>query len=37
MTATPDSRAVITDALRKIDDLSARLEIAEKAGTEPIA
>nr|WP_261870042.1 type I polyketide synthase [Mycobacterium marinum] len=37
MTATPDRRAVITDALRKIDDLSARLEIAEKAGTEPIA
>src|SRR5262249_29593214 len=25
------------EALRKIDDLSARLEIAEKAGTEPIA
>ena len=36
-TATPDRRAVITEALRKIDDLSARLEIAEKAGTEPIA
>ncbi|MET0699702.1 MAG: polyketide synthase, partial [Mycobacterium sp.] len=37
-TATPDrARAIITDALRKIDDLSARLEIAEKSGTEPIA
>ena len=37
-TATPDrARAVITDALRKIDDLSARLEIAEKSSTEPIA
>jgi phthiocerol/phenolphthiocerol synthesis type-I polyketide synthase C len=35
--ATPDRRAIITDALRKIDDLSARLEIAEKANTEPIA
>ena len=38
MTAdAPDRRAIITDALRKIDDLSARLAIAEKAGTEPIA
>ncbi len=38
MTApTPDRRAIITEALHKIDDLSARLEIAEKAGTEPIA
>jgi len=36
-TATPDRRAIITEALHKIDDLSARLEIAEKAGTEPIA
>jgi phthiocerol/phenolphthiocerol synthesis type-I polyketide synthase C len=37
-TATPDrARAIITDALRKIDDLSARLEIAEKSTTEPIA
>ena len=36
-TATPDRRAIITDALRKIDDLSARLETAEKTGTEPIA
>ncbi|BAX91783.1 type I polyketide synthase [Mycobacterium shigaense] len=38
MTATtPDRRAIITEALHKIDDLTARLEIAEKAGTEPIA
>ncbi|BBX45814.1 hypothetical protein GCM10009641_72270 [Mycobacterium cookii] len=37
MTAPPDRRAIITDALRKIDDLTARLEIAEKADTEPIA
>ncbi|WP_231964947.1 type I polyketide synthase, partial [Mycobacterium sp. E3339] len=36
-TSTPDRRAIITEALHKIDDLSARLEIAEKAGTEPIA
>ncbi|MCV7230124.1 type I polyketide synthase [Mycolicibacterium komossense] len=37
-TATPDrARAIITDALRKIDDLSSRLEIAEKSSTEPIA
>ena len=35
--ATPDRRAIITEALHKIDDLTARLEIAEKAGTEPIA
>ena len=35
--ATPDRRAIITDALRKIDDLTARLEIAEKSSTEPIA
>ncbi len=35
--ATHDRRAIITDALRKIDDLTARLEIAEKASTEPIA
>ena len=34
---TPDRRAIITEALHKIDDLTARLEIAEKAGTEPIA
>src|ERR1700739_742180 len=36
-TANPDRRAIITEALRKIDDLSARLEIAEKSDTEPIA
>ena len=35
--ASPDRRAIITEALRKIDDLSARLEIAEKGDTEPIA
>ena len=35
--ASPDRRAIITEALRKIDDLSARLEMAEKADTEPIA
>ena len=35
--ATPDRRAIITEALRKIDDLTARLEIAEKSSTEPIA
>ena len=35
--ATPDRRAIITEALHKIDDLTARLEIAEKASTEPIA
>ncbi|MCW1958368.1 MAG: polyketide synthase, partial [Mycobacterium sp.] len=34
---SPDRRAIITDALRKIDDLTARLAIAEKASTEPIA
>ncbi|BBX45816.1 phthiocerol type I polyketide synthase PpsA [Mycobacterium cookii] len=38
MTAAPsDRRAIITEALRKIDDLTARLEIAEKGDTEPIA
>ncbi|MGH3633354.1 MAG: hypothetical protein ACRDTS_20900, partial [Mycobacterium sp.] len=38
MTATtPDRRAIITEALHKIDELSARLEIAEKGDTEPIA
>ena len=38
MTApSPDRRAIITEALHKIDDLTARLEIAEKSGTEPIA
>lgn len=35
--ASPDRRAIITEALRKIDDLSARLETAEKVETEPIA
>src|SRR5690242_8033619 len=38
MTAAPsDRRAIITEALRKIDDLSARLEVAEKGDVEPIA
>ena len=38
MTAVqPDRRAIITEALHKIDDLTARLEIAEKGDTEPIA
>ncbi len=37
MTASSDRRAIITEALRKIDDLTARLEIAEKADLEPIA
>src|ERR1700724_2974716 len=37
MSAPPDRRAIITEALRKIDDLTARLEIAEKADVEPIA
>jgi phthiocerol/phenolphthiocerol synthesis type-I polyketide synthase A len=35
--APPDRRAIITEALRKIDDLTARLEIAEKGDIEPIA
>jgi phthiocerol/phenolphthiocerol synthesis type-I polyketide synthase A len=35
--APPDRRSIITDALRKIDELSARLEIAEKGDSEPIA
>ena len=35
--ASPDRRAIITEALHKIDELSARLEIAEKADIEPIA
>jgi acyl transferase domain-containing protein len=34
---SPDRRAIITEALRKIDDLTARLAIAEKSSTEPIA
>jgi acyl transferase domain-containing protein len=37
MTSSSDRRGIITDALRKIDDLSARLEVAEKGDTEPIA
>ena len=37
MTAAPDRRGIITEALKKIDDLSARLEIAEQGDTEPIA
>src|SRR5271154_172052 len=38
MTGAPaDRRAIITEALRKIDDLTARLEVAEKGDTEPIA
>ncbi|RFD26847.1 polyketide synthase [Mycobacterium uberis] len=38
MTATtPDRRAIITEALHKIDDLTARLEIAEKSSAMPIA
>src|SRR6201995_5211895 len=38
MTAAPsDRRAIITEALRKIDDLSARLALAEQGDTEPIA
>src|ERR1700749_3435058 len=37
MTAAPsDRRAIITEALRKIDDLTARLEIAEKGDTEAL-
>ncbi len=35
--AAPDRRAIIAEALHKIDDLTARLAIAEKADTEPIA
>src|ERR1700736_3787403 len=35
--APPDRRGIITEALRKIDELSARLEIAEQGDTEPIA
>ena len=36
-TATSDRRAIITEALHKIDELNARLEVAEKGSTEPIA
>lgn len=32
-----DRRAIITDALRRIDDLTKKLAIAEKSETEPIA
>src|SRR5271170_8383931 len=35
--APPDRRAIITEALRKIDDLTAQLDIAQKGDTEPIA
>ena len=35
--ASPDRRAIITEALHKIDELSARLEIAEQGDTEPVA
>ncbi|BCI53466.1 phthiocerol/phenolphthiocerol synthesis polyketide synthase type I PpsC [Mycolicibacterium litorale] len=35
--ATPDRRAIITEALRKIDDLTQRLAIAEQGEAEPIA
>jgi phthiocerol/phenolphthiocerol synthesis type-I polyketide synthase A len=35
--APPDRRAIITEALRKIDDLTAQLEMAQKGDTEPIA
>ncbi|WP_415848832.1 type I polyketide synthase, partial [Tsukamurella ocularis] len=34
---TPDRRALITDALRRIDDLTERLAIAEQGAREPIA
>src|SRR6202789_1387580 len=37
MTAPPDRRAITAEALRKTEHLTARLEIAEKADTEPIA
>jgi phthiocerol/phenolphthiocerol synthesis type-I polyketide synthase A len=38
MTAvSADRRAIITEALRKIDDLTARLKIAEQGDVEPIA
>ncbi|MFC7752695.1 type I polyketide synthase [Tsukamurella soli] len=35
--AAPDRRAIITDALRRIDDLTARLKTAEEGILEPIA
>ncbi|BDD84046.1 phthiocerol/phenolphthiocerol synthesis polyketide synthase type I PpsB [Tsukamurella pulmonis] len=34
---TPDRRALITDALRRIDDLTDRLAIAEQGAREPVA
>ena len=34
---SPDRREIIAEALRKIDDLSARLEVAERGDVEPIA
>jgi phthiocerol/phenolphthiocerol synthesis type-I polyketide synthase D len=37
MAQSSDRRGIITEALRKIDDLSARLKIAERGDTEPIA
>ncbi|WP_414685078.1 hypothetical protein, partial [Mycobacterium sp.] len=37
MAQSVDRRVVITEALRKIDDLSARLQIAEKGDVEPVA
>ncbi|WP_082133955.1 type I polyketide synthase [Mycolicibacter heraklionensis] len=33
----PDRRAIVAEALRKIDDLTARLAVAEAGDTEPIA
>jgi len=35
--AAPDRRSIIADALRKIDELTERLQIAEQGDTEPIA
>ncbi len=37
MSTPPDRRAIITEALHKIDELSAKLAIAEEGDTEPIA
>ncbi|HEU4362422.1 MAG TPA: type I polyketide synthase, partial [Mycobacterium sp.] len=34
---SPDRRAIVTEALRKIDDLTARLAVAEAGDTEPVA
>jgi phthiocerol/phenolphthiocerol synthesis type-I polyketide synthase A len=33
----PDRRAIVAEALRKIDDLTARLAVAEAGDTEPVA